>query len=176
MNEHMHKFFGRNKQEGFTLVELLIVIAIIAILAVVVFVALDPLKRFQDARNSTRWSDITAIMDAIKLNQVDNGGSFLSTIPQDGKNYLIGTPSGTDCVAGSVTDTCGAANITPDVSKCVDLAGLVTSGHLAAVPKDPSSGKTDNTDYYISVTSLGGVTVGACDPEGTTPPVIKITR
>jgi len=39
-------------KKGFTLIELLVVIAIISILAVVVFVALDPVKRFADARNS----------------------------------------------------------------------------------------------------------------------------
>ena len=42
------------KRRGFTLIELLVVIAIISILAVVVFVALDPVTRFQDARDSRR--------------------------------------------------------------------------------------------------------------------------
>lgn len=167
----MRTLFERSKQtQGFTLVELLIVIAIIAILAVVVFVALDPLKRFQDARNATRWSDITAILDAVKLNQVDTGGAFLGTINQDGLYYLVGT------CASPVADTCDAAGITPQTTGCVNLAGLVTSGHLATIPQDPSSGTSVNTDYYMRVTSLGGVTVGACDPEGTPVPTIEITR
>lgn len=38
--------------KGFTLIEILVVIAIIAILATVVFVALDPVTRFADARNA----------------------------------------------------------------------------------------------------------------------------
>ena len=45
---------------GFTLVELLIVIAIIAIIAAVIFVALDPLTRFQDSRDSARWQESSA--------------------------------------------------------------------------------------------------------------------
>jgi prepilin-type N-terminal cleavage/methylation domain-containing protein len=36
------------KQKGLTLIEILVVIALIAILATVVFVALDPVKRFAD--------------------------------------------------------------------------------------------------------------------------------
>ena len=37
---------------GFTMVELIIVIAIIAILAAGIFVAIDPAKRLHEARNS----------------------------------------------------------------------------------------------------------------------------
>src|SRR3989344_7417247 len=78
---------------GFTLIELLIVIAIIAILAAVVFVALDPLTRFRDARDSSRWSDITAILSAIKVDQVDNGGSYIAVVSglTAGEVYMIGT-------------------------------------------------------------------------------------
>ena len=60
--------------KGFTLIELLIVIAIIAILAAVVFVSLDPLTRFQDARDARRWTDVDAVLSAMKLDQVDQGG------------------------------------------------------------------------------------------------------
>ena len=44
--------------KGFTLIELLVVIAIIATLAVLVYVALDPVRRFQESRNSRRWTDV----------------------------------------------------------------------------------------------------------------------
>ncbi|MCD4761647.1 type II secretion system GspH family protein, partial [bacterium] len=68
------------KQQGFTLIELLIVIGVIAILAALAFVALNPLARFQDARNAERWSDVNAILGAIKLDQVDNGGTYNDVI------------------------------------------------------------------------------------------------
>jgi len=145
----------------------LIVIAIIAILAVVVFVALDPLSRFQDARDSQRWSDVTAIIDAIKLDQVDNGGSYLTTVNTGitaAEYHVIGT-----CATGAAN--CGAQAEQDD---CVDLEGLVTDGYLPAVPTDPSTGTDAQTDYYLMKTATGALTVGACDPEGGS--AITVTR
>jgi len=150
------------KNKGFTLIELLIVIAIIAIIAAVVFVALDPLTRFQDARDSTRWSDVSAILSAIKLDQVDNGGSYLATELTtditDDEYHMIGENGDTGCDAGCTAQTTEA--------DCVDLADLVTEGYLASVPQDPSSGTADLTDYYLMRSANGTITVGACDPEG----------
>ena len=149
--------------QGFTLIELLIVIAIIAIIAAVAFVALDPLTRFQDARDSTRWTDVTSILAAIKVDQVDNGGNYLdtelTTDISDDEYYMIGI-----CADGEaeVAD-CGAVTIEED---CVDLSDLVTEGYLSSVPIDPSSGAAAKTDYYLIRAVNGSFTVGACDPEG----------
>lgn len=145
-------------KKGFTLVELLIVIAIIAILAVVVFVALDPLSRFQDARDSQRWSDVTAILDAVKLDQVDNGGSYVAAVSglTDNLYYAIGTCSG--------STTCTA--VAESATACADLTAMATEGYLPAVPMDPSNGTAANTDYYIQRTAGNVVTIGSCDPEG----------
>jgi len=154
-------------KKGFTLIELLIVIAIIAILAAVVFVALDPLSRFQDARNSTRWSDVAAILDAAKLNQVDNNGAYLASITAltAGSNYTIGT-----CATGGDT---GCTAVTTQAA-CADLTGLVTAGQIASIPMDPSTGAATEADYYITKSSAGALTIGACDPEGGA--VIKVNR
>jgi len=146
------------KQKGFTLIELLIVIAIIAILATIVFVALDPLTRFQAARDAQRWSDVSAMLDAAKVHQVDNGGNYLNTISSltAGLYYTIGT-----CGTG------GDVNCTAKTTQasCANLTSLVTLGYLPAVPKDPSSGSDATTDYYISRASNGTLSVGSCDPE-----------
>ena len=94
------------KTKGFTLIELLIVIAIIAIIAAVVFVALDPLTRFQDARDASRWSDTAALLSAIKVDQVDNGGSYLTAVQTPCSNnsnvYMIyDTTDPADATAGN---------------------------------------------------------------------------
>ncbi len=154
---------------GFTLIELLIVIAIIAIIAGVVFVALDPLTRFQDARDSRRWSDATALLSAIKVNQVDNRGSYLATINSTtaGLAYMIGTNGATGCNVACTATTTQAS--------CVDLTGLVTAGYIGAIPQDPSSGTAAMTRYYLVRNSAGTVSISACTPEHT-PAGISITR
>jgi type IV pilus assembly protein PilA len=154
-------------KKGFTLIELLIVIAIIAILAVIVFVALNPLARFQAARDSTRWSNVTSVLDSIKLNQIDNGGSYIAAITAltAGDNYQIGTAA-TGCDTGCTAVTTEAA--------CADLTGLVTSGHLSSVPMDPVDGAATETLYYITKATTGVITIGACTPEGGAP--ISVSR
>ena len=60
------------EREGFTIVELLIVIVVIAILAVIVIVAYNGLSRKATAASLT--SDLTQASKALKVYQVDNSG------------------------------------------------------------------------------------------------------
>ena len=161
--------------QGFTLIELLIVIVIIAILAVGAFVALDPATRFKDSRDSRRWTDVTAVLEAAKVHQVDNGGSYLAVINalNNGSSYRIGTDTG-----GACSDACTKAS--PVVIGCVDLddtptanAGLAEQGYLASIPIAPSvpggiARSAGETGYYMRKAANGSLTVGACDVENTT--------
>jgi len=91
-------------KKGFTLIELLIVIAIIAIVATVVFVALDPITRFKEARNAQRWQDVEAVADAVRLYQVDNLGQVPVGVDQNWK--MLGTDivgCDIDCGIGEVS-------------------------------------------------------------------------
>lgn len=145
-------------QKGFTLVELLIVIAVIAILAAAVFVALDPLTRFQESRDAARWSDVNNAITAVKTHQVDNAGAYLASITAltDDLYYQIGTAA-SGCDSGCTAQTTQAA--------CVDLAGFVTAGYLGEVPMDPSTGTAAETDYYLQKAASGTIEIGSCDPE-----------
>ena len=149
---------GKKQQQGFTLIELLIVIAIIVVLAAAVFVALNPAKRFQDSRNARRSSDVASILSALKTNQIDNGGTYLTEVAAltVDTEYMIGTDVA-GCNAGCTAVTTEAA--------CADVTGLVTDGYLGSVPMDPSSGTAAKTDYYIMRNTAGTITVGACDAE-----------
>lgn len=156
---HEHK-----KNTGFTLIELLIVIAIISIIAAVAFVALDPLTRFRDARDSRRWTDISAVISGIKVDQIDNGGSYMSAISAltDGQVYMVGTD-----VAGcdDYNANCDTA-ITADTN-CVNLSDLVGQGYMGALPVSPNGSGTwtaGHSGYTLSVTSTV-VTIRACESE-----------
>ena len=151
---------------GFTLIELLIVVAIIAIIAAVAFVALNPLVRFQEARDASRWHDVTEFLSAIVLDQVDNGGHYLSAIQAmtTGTVYMIGTGAG-GCDAQNAF--CG----TGVTSTCVNLAGLVTEGYIAEVPFSPDGLGTwaaSSTGYTLMTTTTGAITLRACESENTT--------
>lgn len=155
----------RLRQRGFTLIELLIVIAIIAIIAAVVFVALDPLTRFRDARDSSRWSDVSAMLSAIKVDQVDNGGAYLTAITNvtAGSVYMIGTATSGCDDQNSYCDV----DVTNDTA-CVDLSGLVTEGYLGNVPVSPNGEATwtsSTTGYTLTKASTGIITISACESE-----------
>lgn len=163
---------------GFTLIELLIVIAIIAILAGVVFVSLNPLQRFQDARNSARWTDITAVLSALKVDQVDNGGQYASSLTPSasftiGENYMIGTDTGGSC------SNAGCTSFATTTGRCINLTSLATEGYLARVPVSPTGANPwspTETGYYLMRNGNGSLTVGACDAEGSPAPAISVNR
>ncbi len=165
--------FGR----GFTLIELLIVIAVIAILAGVVFVSLDPLSRFRDARDAARYTDVTAILSAIKVDQVDNRGSYAY-----GLRFFGNTPSsvaaGDKYQISNATTTSGCdTGCSGAEAECVNLKSLVDEGYLGKTPVNPNgSGSWDETrtGYYVSVNANGSATVGSCDAESAS--TIEVTR
>ncbi len=156
-------------KKAFTLIELLIVISIIAVISAVVFVTLDPLSRFADTRDARRWSEASAVLSAIKIDQVDNGGAYLTSIGNmvAGEVYMVTNGSvGTGCAdQNTYCDT----DVTADTN-CVDLSGLASEGYLGDVPISPDgSGEwsASSTGYTLQRNASGIVTVRACESENT---------
>jgi prepilin-type N-terminal cleavage/methylation domain-containing protein len=162
----------KHLRRAFTLIELLIVIAIISIIAAVVFVALDPLTRFRDSRDAKRWGDISGILSAIKIDQVDNGGSYMTPVANmnPGQIYMItdGIPTSPNCNAGNTS--CDIP-VTTEVSAgdhCVNINELVTQGYLGSVPVSPKgifAWSKNLSGYTIEKSSTGILTVRACESE-----------
>lgn len=65
--DKINYFMKRKKEGGFTLLELLIVIAIIAILSVALVLVLNPAETLKKARDSQRISDLSTLKTAIGL-------------------------------------------------------------------------------------------------------------
>ncbi|MEO5627325.1 MAG: type II secretion system protein [Candidatus Saccharimonadales bacterium] len=132
----------RNRQQGFTLIEVLLVVAIIAILAGIVILAINPNKQLGDTRNSQRQADVNTILNATYQFTIDNQG----------------------VLPGGISDTPTAVCST-DASDCtglVDLTVLTFEGkYVVAMPKDPKYGNGTTTDYLISKDSNNRVTVSA---------------
>lgn len=138
-------------KKGFTLIELLVVIVIIAILAAVIFVALDPVTRFAQARNARRWNDVNNMLTAVHEYIVDNNGSLPTGLTAGMSETQLGT-------AGAGCDDCGS------VAACVDLTTPLAT-YMASIPLDPSNGTAAETRYSVTVDANNIVTIQSCDAE-----------
>lgn len=150
-----------SKNKGFTLIELLIVVAILAILATVVFVALNPAKRFADARNARRFVDVDSILTAIHEYAVDNNGILPAGIGIS--EQQLGT-----CASGGNVPCTGAA------AACLNIGSTLLAPYLKTIPTDPNGGTAATTFYSVSKDTNNIVTVKACNAEvGTT---VQVSR
>lgn len=151
------KSIKRDAQEGFTLIEVLLVVAIIAILAGIVIIAINPNKQLADSRNSQRSSDVTTILNGVYQYSVDN-----NTVPAS--------------ITTTATEICatGASSCTG----LIDLSTLTTSAkYLVSLPKDPqctTTCATNGTGYKISKDANNRITVVA--PSAENSKTISVTR
>lgn len=81
------------RKKGFTLVELLIVIAILGLLAVVVLIAINPVQQLARTRDSGRKSAVTQIGHAMEAYATTNNGVYIDETPTAGDwlNNLVAT-------------------------------------------------------------------------------------
>ena len=151
----MKKLLQTNK--GFTLIEILLVVAAIAILAGIVILAINPAKQLGDTRNAQRRSDVTTILNAVHQYAIDNNGNFPSGID---------TITGASQILGTATVGCDTScTATTTVASCVDLSSALVPTYIVSIPHDPTLGTSTITHYYINKRSDGRITVGACEPE-----------
>jgi prepilin-type N-terminal cleavage/methylation domain-containing protein len=152
------KLFRTNKlaknQKGFTLLEMLLVVAIIVILASITILAINPTKNLQETRNAQRRVDTETILSAVYQYAIDNNV----------------TPASITAVNTAVCATGGVC------TGLTDLTVLTTAGkYLPALPKDPSTSTANSTNYTISKSAATNrITVNAPGAEAGV--VISVTR
>jgi prepilin-type N-terminal cleavage/methylation domain-containing protein len=100
--------------KGFTLLEVLLVIAAIGILAAIVLIAINPNKQLAQARNAERRSEVNTLYKALEQYLIDNQG------------YPVG-----------ITETEQDICINNNTTGCVNL-GVLVPDYVAGIPKDPS--------------------------------------
>ena len=134
----VNKFF-LNSKRGFTLLEILLVVAMIAILAGIVIIAINPAKQMAEARNAQRASDIKTILDAIYQYSIDNNGNMPGSI------------------TATLTDICYTPAHNGNCSGYIDLSALTNNErYLTSIPKDPSGACNVSNDSCYQVAISGG--------------------
>jgi prepilin-type N-terminal cleavage/methylation domain-containing protein len=147
-----------NYKKGFTLLEILLVVAAIAILAGIVILAINPVKQLADTRNAQRSVDVNTILNGVYQYSIDNKGA-LPDIPA--------TATGI-CKTGTLPADC-------ETDGLVDLSVLTDDGkYLVSIPVDPSGATDNNVNYTIlKSATTGRITVAASGENGAT---ISVTR
>lgn len=160
----MSKIIMRNtknsRSKGFTLIEVLLVIAMLAILAAVVIIAINPAKQFGEAQNAQRRSDVSAILDAIHQYGLDNQGG----LPSEDISSATSCDTATSdiCRAGVVCDGVNLDNLIAD-----EL-------YLRDIPVDPTVENEEITGYRIFKSDYDRI--GICAPNAYGEEEISVIR
>ena len=149
-------------KRGFTLLEILLVIALIAILASIVIIAINPSKQLADGRNAQRRSDVNTILNAVYQYAIDNNGTIPATITQS------------TCDATATKLVCKAAQGGTCATGTALTVLTASEKYLPSLPIDPIGGTTDGTGYYIAKSANGRITV--CAPSAENSATISVTR
>lgn len=171
------------QRQGLTLIELLITLSIIAVISGAVFVAIDPPRRIEAARNTKRVSDVAVILDALKTYQSENDGDLSLLVDNDPATVQIVGTGGTPppacntivCTLPEIGDQTIAASgcfadwlaDAPPQDVALGLSITELRPYLAQVPADPlqrgDAGK-ENSRYFVNFDpASGNVVTGSCD-------------
>lgn len=145
------------KNKGFTLIELIIVIAVLSVLAVGAFAVLDPLSQFKKADDAKTKSDLAQVQRALETYYEDNSsypanngsyqivdkklgaitwgsnwGSYINVMPKDstsGHNYVYYSPNGqTYYLYANLVRGNKDPQVCNNGNACANLPGGVTCG------------------------------------------------
>lgn len=152
----------RKRLSGFTLLEILIVIAIISLMSTVLIVALNPQRQIAKARDTERETDLNAILLSVYQYQAEHSGTLPDT---DGDPLTDNFPTALTCIG---TDG-GCFNL----GSAGETDETIVPVYMAVIPQDPATGSGGNTGYSIYVDENNRLVASA---SGETKGAITITR
>ena len=118
---------------GFTLIEMLIVIAVIGVLAVAVLSAINPIEQMRKARDTRRRSNAAELLNALER--------YYATNEDYGTAYTVGDG-----------DTCATAILNRVMA--TDLADLTSSNELKS--EFETRIEQPNNELYSAIDTAGG--------------------
>lgn len=128
-------YFQKNRA-GFTIIELIVVVAIISLLTSVVIASLQSAKT--KSQNAARLSGVDQIDKALQL--------YLTKT-----NSLLPSTGGVWQCIGLTSGTCWAAPYSPATTLNTAL-----TGNISSIPKDPAIPAGTNGDYFIYNSAFTG--------------------
>lgn len=130
------------KGKGFTLLEILLVIAAIGILAAIVIVAINPQRQLAQVRDAERQSAVNTLQKALEQYLIDTGAY----------------PTGISAASQEVCASGGSVD-------CLDITNILVPTYLASIPVDPNA-NGDGSGYSVAInTANGKVSVSTLYPE-----------
>ncbi len=157
----MNKFNEAKKERAFTLIELLIVIAIIAILGAAILLILNPRELISQANDSQRMTDLDVLSKAIDVYKMDGTLSGATNIV-----YISIPSSSTDCGYGTGnplllpilptgwTYRCASATDYTKVDGTgwvpLNLTGVQGVAYVSSLPIDPTNNGNSFYQYVVS--------------------------
>lgn len=139
-------------QKGFTLLEILLVIAAIGILAAIVIVAINPNRQLAQARDAERSGEVNALYKSFEQFLLENG-QYPSEIES-----LSGGDAVEICAPGIDIVSCQSDGL-------VYVESDLVPTFLASIPIDPSVSSGNGTGYYVYRGTNGAVSVSAWNVE-----------
>jgi prepilin-type N-terminal cleavage/methylation domain-containing protein len=132
-------------RNGFTIIEIMIVLAIAGLIMLIVFLAVPGLQRA--SRNTQRKNDASAIAAAVANYIDDNGG-------------ILPANTGTGGAAGTLT-ICGASCATGNIETAT--LGYYTARNVKIISLSPPTTPTDDTVYIDTGYSCDPTNIGSVD-------------
>lgn len=150
-------------QKGFSIIEVLIVLAIAGLIMLIVFLAVPALQR--NSRNQQRKSDVTAAVGSIQ-EAISNNNGTLPTLANGVANGKYAVFATTD-FTGSLSNNSAVATVTStdagvvinNFTKC----GSLPNANTAAMPTDGTGATKRSVTAVYRVETAGGYQVQCID-------------